>query len=232
MANGANYSNVINQAANTYGIPANLLTAQIQQESGFNPNAVSSEGAQGIAQFEPTTAQAIGLSNPFDPNASIMAMAKYDAQNFDRFGNVTQMLEAYNEGPNAVANGVLYPGVKSYANNIINAANGTQSTASSGSTYYTSKPGNLTVYMNTPTTTGSNGASSTASNAASGTGTSTTTASCGINDTPLLTMPVTGTPLLTPCGLWDLVVGILGLILIIAGFKSGAPEAVMKMAHV
>ena len=128
MANGANYSNVIAQASQKYGIPDSLLTAQINQESGFNPNAVSPAGAEGIAQFMPATAQSIGLKNPFDPTEAIPAMAKYDAQNFNQFGNITQMLEAYNEGPNAVANGVIAPGVKSYANNIINAANGTQPT--------------------------------------------------------------------------------------------------------
>lgn len=227
MANGANYNNVIAQASQKYGIPDSLLTAQINQESGFNPNAVSPAGAEGIAQFMPATAQSIGLKNPFDPTEAIPAMAKYDAQNFNQFGNITKMLEAYNEGPNAVANGVIAPGVKSYANNIINAANGTQPTTTTTKSVCVTMSGVTDCPNNSTATTPSSGTANPTSH--TGTGTGKTAASCGISDTPLITMPVTGTPLLTPCGLWDLAVGVLGLILVIAGFKQGAVSTAIKM---
>jgi hypothetical protein len=51
-------------AAQNPPIPGTLLAKQIEQESGFNPNALSSTGAEGIAQFEPGTAA--GYRDPFD----------------------------------------------------------------------------------------------------------------------------------------------------------------------
>jgi len=47
------------------GVPVQIFVNQIYQESGFNPNAVSSAGAIGIAQFLPSTAAA--LNPPVDP---------------------------------------------------------------------------------------------------------------------------------------------------------------------
>jgi PAS domain-containing protein len=49
----------------------------IWQESRFNATAVSPKGAQGIAQFMPTTADWRGLSNPFDVDAALVAAASY-----------------------------------------------------------------------------------------------------------------------------------------------------------
>ena len=57
------------------GVGAALLAAQLYAESNFNPNAVSSAGAQGIAQFMPGTARTYGLTDPFDPGAAIDAQA-------------------------------------------------------------------------------------------------------------------------------------------------------------
>ncbi len=44
-------------------------------ESNFNPFAVSPAGAQGIAQFIPSTAASYGLADPFDPVAAMDAQA-------------------------------------------------------------------------------------------------------------------------------------------------------------
>jgi cell wall-associated NlpC family hydrolase len=91
-----------------------LLAAQLYQESGFNPNAVSSTGAQGIAQFEPGTwpswtskSDGDGLENPFNPADAIPAAARYDcalAQQVAGLGGdtVSLMLAAYNAGIGAV----------------------------------------------------------------------------------------------------------------------------------
>ncbi|MEV0766515.1 M23 family metallopeptidase [Nocardia sp. NPDC050435] len=65
-------------------ISAALLASQGKAESGFNPDAVSSAGAQGIAQFMPGTwpgygedSDGNGRTSPFDPGDAIMAQGKY-----------------------------------------------------------------------------------------------------------------------------------------------------------
>lgn len=94
--------------------PAALLAAQSYQESGWNPNAVSPTGAQGIAQFEPGTwpgwasaKDGDGKKNPFNPADAIPAMARYDCALARKVGlipgNTTDlMLAAYNAGLGAV----------------------------------------------------------------------------------------------------------------------------------
>jgi len=76
-----------------------ILLAQGSAESSFNPNATSSAGAQGIAQFMPATARQYGLANPFDPAQAIMAQSRMDAANFAKSGhNWQKALGAYNPG--------------------------------------------------------------------------------------------------------------------------------------
>lgn len=99
----AKYQGYILLASQQSGIPANVLAAQIQQESGFDPTAVSSTGAEGIAQFEPDTAASNGV-NPHDTWSSISGMAKLDAEYQKEFGSLDLALAAYNAGPGAVQN--------------------------------------------------------------------------------------------------------------------------------
>ena len=93
-------------AAATYQVPEALLKAMAKVESDFNPNAVSSAGAQGLMQLMPATAAGLGISDPFDPKQNIMGGAKYVAELFRTFGSYPNALElviaAYNAGPNAV----------------------------------------------------------------------------------------------------------------------------------
>jgi hypothetical protein len=234
------YASEIASASSQYGVPSSILSAQLAQESGFNPNAVSSAGAQGIAQFMPATAQSIGLKNPFSASQSISSAAKYDAQNYAQFGSWTKALEAYNQGPTATAQGHTYPGVASYASNILSAAGYGSTSSGSGvsSSGYSSKTNSLNV--NVGATTSKSGSGSGGSNmAVSGSGHSASSGNtsggvggypgmCPANDTPMLS--VAGYPILTPCGLWDLGVGLVALILIIAGFKSSAPQAMLAIA--
>lgn len=73
------YVALLQQAASTCAeYPAPLQAAQIEAESGWNPNAVSPVGAQGLAQFMPGTWAGLGVpGSPLDPAAAIPAMAKY-----------------------------------------------------------------------------------------------------------------------------------------------------------
>jgi soluble lytic murein transglycosylase-like protein len=97
------YAAPIARAASRWNVSASLLAAQLYAESGFNPFAVSSAGARGIAQFMPGTARAYGLADPFDPAAAIQAQARLMRDLLRRFGTVPLALAAYNAGPGAVA---------------------------------------------------------------------------------------------------------------------------------
>ncbi|PKZ62982.1 hypothetical protein CYJ73_24195 [Gordonia terrae] len=66
-------------------ISAPVIAAQIEVESGWNPEAVSPAGARGLSQFMPYTwpsyavdANGNGTASPFDPPDAIMAQAKFD----------------------------------------------------------------------------------------------------------------------------------------------------------
>jgi Transglycosylase SLT domain/D-alanyl-D-alanine carboxypeptidase/Putative Flp pilus-assembly TadE/G-like len=89
-------------AASRWGVSAALLAAQLMAESNFNPFAVSPAGAQGIAQFIPSTAASYGLRDPFDPVEAIEAQAHLMSDLIRRFGSPQLALAAYNAGPGAV----------------------------------------------------------------------------------------------------------------------------------
>lgn len=92
--------------------PVAAFAAQIHQESGWNPEAVSRVGAVGMAQFMPATArwwcEANGLSaaecQPTNPTWAMRALVGYDRWLFDRvrgpseFDRLWAALRAYNGG--------------------------------------------------------------------------------------------------------------------------------------
>jgi hypothetical protein len=105
-----------------WSVPAALLAAQLMAESNFDPFAVSPAGAQGIAQFMPTTAAAYGLHDPFDPVAAIDAQAHLMSDLIRQFGSPELALAAYNAGPGAVepCNCVPdYPETRAYVSRIL-----------------------------------------------------------------------------------------------------------------
>jgi hypothetical protein len=99
----AAYAPAIAGAAQRWNVSATLLAAQLYAESNFNPFAVSRAGAQGIAQFMPGTAAAIGLRNPFDAERAIDAQAHLMRDLLRRFPAVPLALAAYNAGESPVA---------------------------------------------------------------------------------------------------------------------------------
>ncbi|HEY3992842.1 MAG TPA: lytic transglycosylase domain-containing protein [Ktedonobacteraceae bacterium] len=109
------YWNIAWNAAVNAGIDPNLFERQINQESGYNPSAVSPAGAEGIAQFMPATASSMGV-NPWDPTSALNGAASLMAQLSNQFGgNYAQALAAYNAGPGAVQYAINAGGSNWYA---------------------------------------------------------------------------------------------------------------------
>jgi hypothetical protein len=97
-AAAAPYLDYFVKASQESGVPLDLLLAQAQQESGFNPNAVSPAGAQGISQFMPGTAKEYGI-DARDPAQSIAAQAQYIKKGLDLYGgDEAKALASYNAG--------------------------------------------------------------------------------------------------------------------------------------
>jgi hypothetical protein len=83
-------------------LPVEFFARVIWQESRFNAQAVSSKGAEGIAQFMPATASFRGLSDPFDPLAALRESASYLGDLKKQFGNLGLAAAGYNAGPGRV----------------------------------------------------------------------------------------------------------------------------------
>jgi soluble lytic murein transglycosylase-like protein len=105
------YLEAAKAAARRHGVPEDLFLRLVQQESGWNPGAVSHKGATGLAQLMPATAERLGV-NMSDPHDNLDGGARYLRMMYDRFGDWKLALAAYNAGPEAVAR---HGGVPPYA---------------------------------------------------------------------------------------------------------------------
>ncbi|TFG64006.1 MAG: lytic transglycosylase domain-containing protein [Spirochaetales bacterium] len=97
-----NTNDIIDAASKTFGVDARVIRAVIQQESGFNPGAVSSKGAMGLMQLMPETADQLGVTDPFNVYQNIFGGTGYLRQMLDKYDNLQMALAAYNAGPKAV----------------------------------------------------------------------------------------------------------------------------------
>lgn len=109
-------------------VPAAAIAAQLKQESGWNPGAISPVGAQGIAQFMPGTwplygrdVNGNGTASPFDPADAIGAQARFMCDLVKTVKPIAQrtgipVLElawaAYNAGPARITQ---YGGIPPFA---------------------------------------------------------------------------------------------------------------------
>ena len=105
------YLEVAKAAARKHGVPEDLFLRLVQQESGWNPVAVSSKGATGLAQLMPETAELLGVDIA-RPESNLEGGARYLRMMFDKFGTWELALAAYNAGPGAVE---AHDGIPPYA---------------------------------------------------------------------------------------------------------------------
>jgi soluble lytic murein transglycosylase-like protein len=104
---------LVNDSAQAQAVDPALVKAIIANESGFNANATSNVGAQGLMQLMPGTAASLGVNDAYDPQQNVAGGTKYIKQLLDHFnGDVRLAVAAYNAGPGAVEK---YGGVPPYA---------------------------------------------------------------------------------------------------------------------
>ena len=89
--------------AGDWRLPAGYFARLVWQESRFDPLALSTAGAQGIAQFMPSTARLRRLRNAFDPAEALARSAEYLRFLTDKFGNLGLAAAAYNGGEGRMA---------------------------------------------------------------------------------------------------------------------------------
>lgn len=106
------YLDIIRRHATSYHLEEALIKAVIKVESDYQPQTVSSKGAQGLMQLIPETARDLRVRNPFDPSENIRGGSEYLRRMLDLFNNDLELaLAAYNSGPTTVKR---YGGIPPY----------------------------------------------------------------------------------------------------------------------
>jgi hypothetical protein len=94
---------VVNSASATYHLDPDLVNSVIHAESGFNSHAISPKGARGLMQLMPGTANQLGVSDAFDPEANVTGGSRYLRELLERYNfDLVKALAAYNAGPERV----------------------------------------------------------------------------------------------------------------------------------
>lgn len=108
----ADLNDIILKHARERGVDPLLIEIIIRYESNFNPEAVSPVGAGGLMQLMPETAQALGVSDVFNPDQNVAGGTHYISIQLENFHSVPLALAAYNAGPQAV---MKYGGIPPYS---------------------------------------------------------------------------------------------------------------------
>jgi hypothetical protein len=107
---------IAREDAKAGGIDPTNFERQIQQESGFQIDVSSSAGAQGIAQFLPSTAKGWGVDDPMDPFASLKGAVKMMKSKLNKYGDWAHALAAYNAGDGNVDKAIRNCGSANWRN--------------------------------------------------------------------------------------------------------------------
>jgi soluble lytic murein transglycosylase-like protein len=114
----ADVDSIITRAATSEGLQPELIRAVIEQESGFQPCAVSPRGAMGMMQLMPATAEQFGVKDPFDPAQNIAAGSRFLKQLLTRYSDLALALAAYNSGPGRVDDVQAVPEIQETKNYV------------------------------------------------------------------------------------------------------------------
>ena len=141
---GSQYGPIFEAAGKQYNVDPALLQAMASVESSGNPNATGAPTpygqAQGLMQLLPSTAAALGVSDPKDPKQAIYGAAKLMAQNLARFPNVSEAVKAYYGGDNQKNWG---PQTAAYPAKVAAAYSGLKSPMPQAATSAPSDPGQM-----------------------------------------------------------------------------------------
>jgi len=104
------YDTLVKKHSRTYELDWRLITAQMYQESGFNPKVTSWVGAKGLMQVMPRTGLELKVTNLEDPDEGILAGTKLMARYSNLFNSsdipakdrIRFALASYNCGPGHV----------------------------------------------------------------------------------------------------------------------------------
>ena len=117
------YEAYLQEAARLYQLPLAFLRAVVHIESDFDPNVISVDGAMGLMQLMPFTAERMGVTNPYDPRQNILGGARFLRILANQWqGDLVLTVASYNAGAGAVEryNGVPpYSETRRYVNRVI-----------------------------------------------------------------------------------------------------------------
>lgn len=111
------------RAAESHGVPLNILMAMAQQESSYNPMARNGDGssAKGIMQYVDGTARKVGI-NPYDPSQAIDAAARQIRARLDAGGTMEQAVMGHHAGDGAFGKRAFNASDVDYARSVVNKA--------------------------------------------------------------------------------------------------------------
>lgn len=102
---------IIRQESEKNNLDPRLVQSVIKAESDFKTDAVSPKGAIGLMQLMPSTANLLGVEDPFDPAENVAGGTKFLSDLLNKYKNLDHALAAYNAGSNAVDR---YAGIPPY----------------------------------------------------------------------------------------------------------------------
>jgi soluble lytic murein transglycosylase-like protein len=101
-AQPADPKQLLDEAADRYGLPRKFVHSVAKAESAFRVDALSPKGAIGLMQLMPATARELN-ADPHDPAQNADAGARYLRDLLEKYNHSAVMaLAAYNAGPGAV----------------------------------------------------------------------------------------------------------------------------------